>query len=109
MANNELVTVVAKVGKDKNAHNRVVLWEKNPDHPNGEAFVVRDNNPVEIALTPKVRELLGNGDLERTTAKPKPEPVVKTQENDDDDNSPDTDVKIPSTIRRGRPPRPEDK
>lgn len=58
-----LVTVVAEKGSDKKAHDRVVLWEQHPDHPDGEAYIVRDGKPVQVALTPKVKQLIAEDNL----------------------------------------------
>lgn len=40
--------------------NRVGLWERHPDHPGGEVFVVGDS-VVAVALTARVREAIGQG------------------------------------------------
>jgi hypothetical protein len=39
----------AKVDKDK-----VALWDRDKDHPNGEIFVVGGEEPVQCAETPRV-------------------------------------------------------
>lgn len=40
--------------------NRVALWERHPDHPGGEIFVVGDNE-VEVAETHAVKTALNQG------------------------------------------------
>lgn len=48
-----------KSGRDD---NRVALWEKHPDHPNGEAWVAGEG-VVQVARTAKVLSGLKEGDL----------------------------------------------
>jgi hypothetical protein len=53
------VTVKAKA-KD----NKVVLWERHPDHPDeGECFIVADGKSYTVAETAAVRRLVGEGIL----------------------------------------------
>jgi hypothetical protein len=101
------IYVIAKKGKDKAAHNRVVLWEQDPRHPEGEAFVVREDKVVEVFPTARVKQLLGEEALEKTTEAPKA-PAVK-EDNGEGDGEAKTGLftSTPSTIRRGgRPERP---
>lgn len=42
---------------------RVVLWERDPAHPQGEAFVSGDGLVVELTCTPRVEALLRDGHL----------------------------------------------
>lgn len=42
---------------------KVVLWEKNESHPNGEAFIPNDGKSYTVAETPFVRRLLADGSL----------------------------------------------
>lgn len=37
--------------------NKVALWERHPDHPNGEVFIVGEDE-YEVAETPQVKALL---------------------------------------------------
>src|SRR5512142_1698451 len=46
---------------------RVVLWERHPAHPNGEAFVA-DQAPHQVAETAEVLTRLGTGQLVRVEA-----------------------------------------
>lgn len=43
--------------------SQVVLWERNPDHPNGEIFVVADGKEYQVARTRQIGTLLGQGRL----------------------------------------------
>lgn len=71
----ELITVMAA-----KVDGRVVLWETNPDHPGGEAFLAGDGRAAQVALTPRVQARLETGELIRVqTGEPKPadpSPVV---------------------------------
>lgn len=42
---------------------RVALWEKHPDHPDGEVFVAGGNGRHEVARTPAVLRALAEGRL----------------------------------------------
>lgn len=48
-----LITVMAASVNDK-----VVLWEVNPEHPGGEAYISGDGRAVQVALTPAVQQKL---------------------------------------------------
>lgn len=61
----ELITVMAAKADD-----RAVLWEPNPDHPGGEAFIAGDGRAVTVALTPRVQEKLTAGTLIRVQVAP---------------------------------------
>src|SRR6478609_7924738 len=99
----EQITVVAKRGQDTKAYNRVVLWEVHDQHPTGEAYVVRDGIPVDVALTPKVKSLLGSGDIEKTNTSAAKPVEQKADDTDGADNAPI----LPAGINRGaRPSRP---
>lgn len=54
----ELITVMAAKADDK-----VVIWETNPDHPNGEIFISGDGTSSQVALTPAVQHRLDNRTL----------------------------------------------
>lgn len=101
MADESTIYVIARKGKDKNAHNRVVLWEQDPKHPDGEAFVVREDKVVEVFPTARVKQLLGEEALEKTSA-----PSKKEEAADDEENKPSVFSTTPSTIQRGNRPRP---
>lgn len=47
--------------------NRVVLWERDKAHPNGEVFVTNDGKAVEVAETARVKRLLQEGVLVKVT------------------------------------------
>lgn len=59
----ELITVMAA-----KVNGRVVLWEPNPAHPTGEAFVAGDGRSVQVALTPRVQKALDAGTLLKVQA-----------------------------------------
>lgn len=63
----KLDTITVQGTKDD---SRVVLFERHPDHPNGEAFVVNDNKAYDVAETAQVKRLIGQGDLVKTEKKP---------------------------------------
>lgn len=58
----ELITVMAA-----KANDRVVIWEVNPDHPNGEVFIAGDGRSVQAALTPAIQRKLDAGELIKVT------------------------------------------
>lgn len=57
--------------KSTRPDNRVALWERDENHPGGEAMVYGPD-PVEVGDTPLVRLRIGEGALEqvRETRKP---------------------------------------
>ncbi len=65
--------------KSGRTDGRVALWERHPDHPNGEVFVATDT-PIEVARTLDVEAALRAGDLvevkgrEAKDATPNPDP-----------------------------------
>lgn len=56
---------MAKTVSVKGAGNdrRVVLWERNSAHPEGEAFVSSDGRTYTVGETPLVKRLVGEGRL----------------------------------------------
>lgn len=50
----------------KTAKGRVILWERHPDHPNGEVVVSHDGRAYEVAETKDIKELLGQEILLRS-------------------------------------------
>jgi len=69
----DIITVQS--GRDD---DRVVLWERNPEHPEGEAYVA-GKTPVRVARTSEVGIRLSRRDLvEVTAAPPPPEPAPET-------------------------------
>jgi hypothetical protein len=60
----ELVTV-----KGSTYNSRVALWERNPDHPSGEAYIA-DGMVAQVALTPEVQARIGSGLLVVTDESP---------------------------------------
>lgn len=100
------INVIAKKGKDKAGHNKVVLWEQDERHPGGEAYVVREDKVVEVYPTARVKQLLGEEALVKTSAAVAPAAPAPKAEEDDEDNAEST-PSVPATIRRGgRPERP---
>lgn len=51
--------------------NRVVLFERDKSHPNGECFIVNDGQTYEVANTKMVKQLIGESRLELSTDAPK--------------------------------------
>lgn len=49
---------------------RVILWEKNPIHPNGEVFIT-EGNQATVGITPAVTALLKTGKLFEVKAEKK--------------------------------------
>jgi hypothetical protein len=56
------------------ASGMVVLFERHPAHPDGEAFIGGDGPAVEVAKTPAVMAKLDAGDLEEAEAPAPPAP-----------------------------------
>lgn len=54
----DLITVKA-VDEDR----KIVLWEKHPSHPNGEAWVSGNGRTVKVARTAEVAKRIRNGVL----------------------------------------------
>lgn len=63
----ELITVMAAQVDD-----RVVLWEADPAHPEGEAFITGDGRAVTVALTSRVQQKLAAGILLQVQVTPPP-------------------------------------
>lgn len=74
----EIISVMAAKVDD-----RVALWERHPDHPTGEIWIVGDGQPHEVALTPRVVALLKDGTLlqVQTFSEPEvePQPALTTK------------------------------
>ena len=62
----QIITVRSTL-KPKGDGDQVVLYEKDSDHPEGEAYIAGPA-PVQVALTPKVKALLRAGKLEEVAA-----------------------------------------
>lgn len=52
-------TILVTSGRDD---DRVALWERHPDHPDGEVYVA-GKVEVEVAKTPRVHQQLSRGQL----------------------------------------------
>lgn len=59
----EILTVRSTIPTQPDGGNKVALFETHAEHPDGEAFVAGPN-PVQVARTPTVQKLLGDGTLE---------------------------------------------
>lgn len=59
----EKITVKSTLKAKPDGGDPVALWEKDPAHPNGEAFVA-GSAPVEVGKTAEVARLLANKTLE---------------------------------------------
>ncbi len=70
----EIVTV-----RSTASDGRVVVWEKNPAHPNGEVFVVGDQKEKRVALTSAVLAELSKGRLEIVFASSHAAPAVEAE------------------------------
>ncbi len=69
MAENvEYLRVTAKDVVAADGGRKVVLSERNPDHPKGEVFIVADGKTHRVAVTKAVRRLLGEGVLREAKA-----------------------------------------
>lgn len=71
--------------KATNTDNRVALWQRHPDHPNGEAYVVGDGTEHQVAATQAVKRALDRGylvEVEKKVATPKPAATKATDKAD---------------------------
>ena len=73
----EIVTV-----RSTASDGRVIVWERHPEHPNGEVFVVGDKEERRVALTSAVLAELSKGRLEIVFASPPSIPVVEAETED---------------------------
>lgn len=64
---------VRGAGKDR----KIVLWEKDPAHPNGEVVVSNDGKAHEVGETAQVKRLIGDGRLVAATTQAAP--ISRTQ------------------------------
>lgn len=71
----ESINVMAAKVDDK-----VALWERHPDHPTGEVWIVGDGTQHEVALTLRVVSLLKSGVLVRMQVFSEPDPLVTTED-----------------------------
>jgi hypothetical protein len=55
----------------------VALWERHPDHPDGEVFINDPNREYLVALTSTVREAINRGKLAEVVKTPTPEPAAE--------------------------------
>ena len=59
---------------------KVVVWEPDPQHPNGEAYVVGGEPAVEVARTPRIGTLIADGLIELAESPaPKAAPKAATK------------------------------
>ena len=65
--------IKVKAGDPNN--KRVVLWERHPDHPNGEVFIAGGKDTHTVARTPQVAALLANGRLVEVKTKRPAQPT----------------------------------
>lgn len=56
--------------KATNTDNRVALWQRHPDHPNGEIYIVGDGTEHQVAETQAVKQALNRGYLVEVEKKP---------------------------------------
>ena len=56
---------------------RVALWERHPDHPEGEVFLATKDQIAIVALTAGVMDAIRAGNLEEVRELPAPEPAPK--------------------------------
>ena len=73
----EIVTV-----RSTTSDGRVIVWERNPEHPNGEVFVSGDQKERRVALTSAVLAELSKGRLEIVFASSRPVPVIEVETED---------------------------
>ena len=81
--------------------NRVALFEKNPAHPGGEAFVVVGET-ASVARTPAVNTLINQGGL-RVVAKAEDKAEDKAEAEGDAETGPEAQAPVKS--KGGRPGR----
>lgn len=68
MAKLLLIWVKGTKFNDKKLKNTVVLFERHPDHPNnGECFISHDGLKYQVAETARIKQLIGEGLLERVS------------------------------------------
>lgn len=69
---------------------KVVLWEKHPGHPDGEAYIANDGIKVEVEETPAIKKLLAEGTIKKVSNWDRPvtsasaKTVVATDEDEDE-------------------------
>lgn len=63
---NKGLPVITVKGTGKNS--KVVLWERDAAHPNGEIFVSNDGKERQVALTKGVKERLRSGQMEEVVS-----------------------------------------
>lgn len=73
--------------KATTADHHCVLWERHPDHPNGECFIVADGKTYEIARTPLVNDYIRTGKLAVVDAPVAPEPSLEEHEHPEPDGA----------------------
>jgi hypothetical protein len=119
--------IITVYGANKKERDRVAFFETNEFHPEGEAYVVNDGRPVQVAETAAVKRALGEGRLttervnwnslidqrlkSKATAKPSVPPLRNATEGEEDAAGLVTPVeketaKVPdvSPLRRGGKP-----
>lgn len=52
------------------AEGQVALWERDPEHPGGEVYVVAGGDECRVAETPAVAEAIANKRLVRADGRP---------------------------------------
>lgn len=64
-----MTITVKSTGND----SRVILWEQDAAHPQGEVFIVADGRPVEVAPTAAIMQRIRGGVLVEVKADKEPE------------------------------------
>jgi hypothetical protein len=108
------ITVMAtgNDGKVKLGEGKVVLWDKHPDHPeDGEAFVVNDGIPREVAETAAVKRGIAEGrlttDVNWDSKAAKAKLARREQATEETDEETETEKKTNSLFSTGKPVTPK--
>lgn len=78
------MTDTIKVISAKTDGNTVLLWERHPNHPGGEVYIIQNGKSHQVHPTVQVNRLLSTGLLVKVQQEPEDEPETEPVEGYDE-------------------------
>lgn len=99
-------TIINVMPNPAKATDRVIVWERHPDHPEGEAYIAGNTaGPVAVAATPEIKSLIFRGYLidqgQAAAAEAQPDDQPEAAAQPDEAQAPAAE-KV-TAVKRGRP------
>lgn len=97
-------TILVAVNPAKALTDRVILWERHPAHPDGEAYIAGNTQgQVAVAETPAIRALINQGLVIRAEAGPLGVAEAQAQPDEQPEAGPLGVAEAQANGKRGRP------